>query len=77
MRKDVCIDGHERSNIMEDCKNFLQKIKEFKPYIIDFEENGTMESKIYLSNWVVDGNNWRSIIIITYDKYISLANNKI
>ena len=40
VRKDVFVDGHERSDVVEDRKNFLQKMEELKPYIVEFEENG-------------------------------------
>lgn len=40
MRKDVFIDGHERSDVVEDRENFLTRMEDFKPYIVEFEEPG-------------------------------------
>ena len=77
MLKDVFVDGHERSDVMEDCKNFLQKMEELKPYIVEFEENGAIKPKIYLSNCAVRGNHWRPIITITHDECIFSANHGI
>lgn len=42
---------------MEDCKNFLQNMKELKLYIVEFERNGAIKSKIYPSNYAIKGNN--------------------
>lgn len=58
--KDVCknvfVDGHKRSDVIEDGKNFLQKMKEIKSYIVEFEENGAIKSQIYLSDYAAEGN---------------------
>lgn len=77
MRKDVFIDRHEQSNIVEDCKNFLRKIKKLELYIIEFGENGLMKDKIYSSNYIVHNNDCRSIIVITYDECTFSANDGI
>ena len=45
MRKDVFIDGNERSDIVEDRKNFLRRIEELKPYMVEFEENSVMKKR--------------------------------
>ncbi len=55
MRKDVFVNGHERSDVVEDRKNFLTKIEELKPYVVEFEEDGTMKPKAYSSNCAVGG----------------------
>ena len=77
MHKDIFVDGHERLDVVEDCKNFLQKMEELKPYIVEFEENGAIKPKIYLSDCVISGNDWWPIIVITYDECTFLANNRI
>lgn len=77
MRKDVFIDGHERSDVVEDRKNFLGKMKELKPYIVEFEENGAMKEKIYPPDCAVHGLNRRSIIVITHDECTFSANDGI
>ena len=77
VRKDVFVDGHERSDVVEDRKNFLQKMEELKPYIVEFEENGTMKPKIYPSDCAVGGNDRRPIIVITHDECTFSANDGI
>ncbi len=34
--KDVFVDGHEQTDVVEDRKNFLKKMKELKPYMVEF-----------------------------------------
>ena len=75
--KDVFIDGHKRLNIIEDCKNFLKKIKELKLYMVEFEKDGVMKAKTYLFNCVVERPNQCSIMIITHNECILFANNGI
>ena len=77
MRKNIFVDGHEQSDIIENHKNSLQKMEELKPYIVEFEENGIMKLKIYPSYCAIGGNNWWPIIVITHDEYILSVNNKI
>lgn len=75
--KDVFIDEHKWSDVIEDWKNFLQKVEELKPYIVEFDENGAMKSKIYPADCAVGKINRQPVIVITHDKYIFLANNRI
>ena len=77
MRKDVFIDGHERSDVVEDRKNFLKKMEELKPYMIEFEEDGTIKAKTYPSDCVVGGPNRRPIVVITHDECTFSANDGI
>ena len=71
------IDGHEWSDIIEDCKNFLKKIEKLKPYMVEFEEDGAMKAKTYPSDYAVRGPNERPIVVITHDKCTFSANNNI
>ena len=77
MRKDVFIDGHERSDVVGDRKNFLRKMEELKPYMVEFEENSAMKDKIYPSDYAVHSNNYRPIIVITHDECTFSANDEI
>lgn len=43
MRKDIFVDGHERSDVVEDRKNFLTRMAEIKSYMIAFEKNGIIK----------------------------------
>ena len=63
------IDKHERSDVVEDCKVFLNKMEELKPYIVEFDKDGVIKPKVYLLNCIVSGNNWQPIIVITHDEY--------
>lgn len=77
MRKDVFIDRYKWSNRVEDCNKFLTRIEDFKPYIVEFEENGAMKFNIYLSDFKIRVENHQLIIVITYDKCTFSTNNKI
>ncbi len=77
VRKDVFVDGHERSDVVEGCKNFLTKIEELKPYVVEFEEDGTMKPKAYPFDCAVGGDECRPIIVITHDECTFSANNGI
>lgn len=71
------MDGHEQSDVVEDCANFLKKKEELKPYIVEFLKNNAIKLKVYLSNYVIRGENCQPIIVITYDKCKFSANDKI
>ena len=77
VRKDVFVDEYEQSDIVKDCKNFFKKMEELKSYMIIFEENGTMNPKIYPPDCAVGRDNYYPIIVITHDKCIFSANNRI
>ncbi len=57
VRKDVFVGGHERSNVVEDRTNFLRKMEELKPYMVEFNEDGTMRPKVYPPDCAVEGEN--------------------
>ena len=71
------INGHEQSDVAEDCKVFLNKIEELKLYIVEFDKDGTIKPIVYPLNCVIGGNDWRPIIVITHDECTFSANNKI
>ena len=77
VKKDVFVDGHEWSDVIEDCKRFLKKIEDLKPYLVEFNENGTMRDKTYPPDYAVGDEDCRPIIIITHDEYTFLANDGI
>lgn len=68
---------YKQSEVVEDYNNFLKKIKEFKLYIVEFEKNGIIKAKIYLSDYIVKKLNQYLIIVIIYDEYIFFTNNNI
>ncbi len=63
--------------MVEDRNNFLKKMEDLKPYIVEFEKDGKMKPKVYSSDCTVGGNDRQSIIVITHNKYIFSANNSI
>ena len=71
------IDRHKRPNIMKDCKKFLEKIEELKPYLVEFNEDSTMKKKNYPANCAVNGSYGQPVIIITHDECKFFANNGI
>ena len=76
VRKDVFVDGHERPDVVGDRKNFLKKMEELKPYMVEFYENGAIRLKTYPPDCVVgDGGNRRHVIVITHDECTFSAND--
>lgn len=51
VRYDMFIDEHECSDMVEDRNSFLTRMKDLKPYIVEFEENNAIKPKIYLSDY--------------------------
>lgn len=68
VKKDVFVDGHERPDVVEDRKKFLHKTEELKPYLVEFNEDGTMKEKIYPADCAVGGSDRRPVIVITHDE---------
>ena len=56
VRKDEFIDGHEWSDIDEDHRIFWEKMKEIKPYLVEFDVNSAIKPKIYPLNCIIRGN---------------------
>ena len=77
LRKDIFIDGHEQPDVVEDQNCFLIKIKELKPYMVEFNEDSAMKAKNYPVDCIVGGEKHRSIIVIIHDEYIFSAMNKV
>ena len=53
--KDIFIDGHEQADVVGDYKNVLKRLEELKLYMIEFEEDSIMKSKIYAINCIIRG----------------------
>ena len=75
--KDVFIDENERSDVVEDCNNFLKKMEKLKLYMIEFEWDGKIKAKIYLSDYAIRGLNQWPIMVITHDECTFFINNSI
>ena len=75
--KDVLINWHEWPDVVEDCKAFLEKMEELKPYMVEFNKNGAIKPKVYSSDCKIGGNNWWPIIVITHNECTFSTNNEI
>ena len=69
------IDGHERPDGLEYRNQFSREIEAIKPYLVEFEEDRSMKSKIYLEDRIVGGSNRQPIIFITHDESTFNAND--
>lgn len=58
MHKSVFIDRHERSDMIKDWNNFLTKIDNLKPYMVEFEKDSKIKPKDYPFDYTIKGNNW-------------------
>lgn len=75
--KNVFVDGHKPTDVSEDHKIFLEKMKELKPYIVEFDELGVIKPKVYPPDCTIGGDNQWLVIIITHNKYKFLANDRV
>lgn len=71
------MNGNERPDMIKHYSNFLKMMEELKPLLVEYNEDSTMKLKIYTLNSIVKGNNFRPIIIVTYNEYKILVNNGI
>lgn len=46
-----------------------------KPYLVEFEDDGTMKPKTYPKDFAIGGSDRRPIILITHDKSTFNAND--
>lgn len=51
------VNKYKQLNVVKNCKIFLNKMEKLKLYIIEFDKNGIMKPKIYLSDCIVENNN--------------------
>lgn len=79
--KNICkyifIDRHECLLMLEDQNNFLRKIEDLKPYMVECEENSKIKPKLYSFDCTIGSNDWQPIILIIYNKCTFFANNSI
>lgn len=77
VHKDVFVNRHKRSDVIEDRKNFFKKIEKFKPYMVEFKENKIIKPKIYSLDCAVRRDNCCPIFVITHDECIFSANDRV
>ena len=75
IKKDVFINGHERTNVVEDRKAFLKTMSDLELYLVEFNSEGNIKDKIYPDDCQVGGTNCQSVIVITYNECMFSANN--
>lgn len=66
---------HKYVDVIKYWEIFMEEMKLFLPYFIEFEEDDIILLKQYLNNYVVGGSDQWLIIIIINDKSIFFANN--
>lgn len=76
VKKGVFLDGHEREDVIEYRRKFLEEMKEMLPYLVEFAEDGTIQEKIYPAGCMINGHGRRPIVIITHDESIFSANDE-
>lgn len=77
MHKNVFINDYKELDIVKDYNILLKKMKKFKLYLVKFNKDDVIKTKIYLSNYIIKQENWCSIIIFIYNKYIFSINDSI
>ena len=55
MKEDIFADRYEQLDVIENRKEFLNKIEDLKPYLIEFNEDGMMKDKTYPPDCAVGG----------------------
>lgn len=75
VRKKVFVDRYKQFDLVEDCINFLRKIEELKPYMIEFHEYDILKPKVYLSEYIINSEEHWPIIMITHNKCILSVKN--
>lgn len=74
IKKGIFIDGHERPDVVEYRKEFLEEMQRLSAYFVEFAPDGQMMEKIYPGDCQVGGPN-APIIPITHDESIFSAND--
>lgn len=77
MCKNIFVNKHEQSNVVEDHINFLRKMEKHKLYMVEFNEDDAIKFKMYLSGCKVNGKKRWLIIMIIDDECIFSANDSI
>lgn len=54
--------------MVEDCKKFLNTMKNLEPYLVVFEEDGSIKIKKYLDDCAIREDKYCFVIIGTYNK---------
>lgn len=77
IEKGVFVDKHKSSDMIEDYKKFLSRIKDLKPYLIEFNKDGSIKIKEYPNNYAMERDICWPVIVIIHDECIFFVNNRI
>ena len=75
IKKGIFLDGHEREDVVEYRKIFVDTMHALLPYMVEFHVNGTIKPKEYPEDCRVGGPGRRPVILITHDESIFSAND--
>ena len=75
IKKGFFLNEHKRPDMIVYQAQFLKKLETLSLYLIEFRDGGSIEEKIYPSDYTVHSSNKRPAILIIYDKSTFLANN--
>ena len=75
IKKRVFLDGHERLNVVEYQALFLKELEALCPSLVEFHDHGSMEERMYLSDYAVNSANKRPVILIIHDESIFLLDD--
>lgn len=77
IKKNVFVDRHERPDVLKDRQKFLKMIKDLEPYLVEFEEDGSMKAKSYPNDCAVGSNTRWPVIVIIHDECTFSTNDGI
>ena len=75
VKKGVYVDGHERQDVVGYREGFIKRLEELWPYIVEFEDDGTIVNKAYPEGCIVGGRDRQPIILVTHDKSTFSSND--
>lgn len=73
--KGVYKDGHERPDVVEYRKEFLDYLDSLNPYLVEFDENGDIKDKEYPPGCFPGSSTQRPIVMLTHDESTFQAND--
>ena len=62
------MDGQERQDVVGYREGFIKRLEELWPYIVEFDNDGTIVNKVYREGCNKGGRDQQQIILVTYDE---------
>jgi len=75
VKKGVFLDGHERDDVVEYRRKFLEDMHGLLPYLVEFAADGSIQEKVYPADCMIGGPDRRPVVMITHDESIFSAND--